>query len=444
VTGARYRLVHGDGRPDEDGQGDVRVGVGSLVLTLAGDDVLQIPFGHITGAGPADGYAVRIALADGAVLELTQLGRMRTQLLAELRDGQAALAAAGTAAVGDGELFRAQVGGAGGAVEVRVYEDALSVPGPGPGGAERIGFSFVGDIAVADYTVTVTGPGRAPLVLSGLGRRTSELAGLLSARRAAARARTSALLAALLPGLGPDLLRRVAGELRDGVAVPMTELDTIAPAVGGTLLRLVTRPARRDEVAELGRRTELAIGFRQVGSVRRAAVGTTGWRDSAVTPHIGDHGSWTGGGFGAFGWGFGWYGGNADWWRPMTARAGLERGQLAPASADLGALTTAGPEPTVLAFALGRAGDRVVFDVISQAGLGTYVYRAAGADGFARVNRELDNVGFRPPGAGGGAGGPLAEMLVGRVEPGADWAARLGELLGGAGPAGGGPGTVGG
>jgi hypothetical protein len=305
----------------------------------------------------------------------------------------------------------------------------------------------------------VTGPGRPPLVLSSLGRRTTEFAGLLSARYADAHVRTSTLLAALLPRLAPGLLRRASAELRDGVAVPVAALDRIAPGAAATLLQLVTVPERRDAVAELGRRTELALGFHQVRSVRRAAVGTTPWRDPAVTPHIGDHGSWAsgglGGGYGGYG---GFFGGNPDWWRAMTPRADVHRGQLIPATEDLAVLTTAGDQPKVIAFVLGRTADRVVFDIISQPGAGTWVYRAAGPDGLALINRELDNAGFNPPAAdrpgGGGAGpgaGTLAELLAGWVEPGPGWAARLGPLLnqnGGPGETGrpdenGGPGAAG-
>jgi len=57
------------------------------------------------------------------VLELSRLGVMRTQLLAELRDGRGDDAAA----VGEPALFSGVSGGE--PAEIRVYDDALLVVG---------------------------------------------------------------------------------------------------------------------------------------------------------------------------------------------------------------------------------------------------------------------------------------------------------------------------
>jgi hypothetical protein len=51
-------------------------------------------------------------------------------------------------------------------------------------------------------------------------------------------------------------------------------------------------------VSALADRTDVAIGFRQLASVRRSAVGLTPWRDPSATPHIGQHES-PGGRFGS-------------------------------------------------------------------------------------------------------------------------------------------------
>ena len=107
------------------------------------------------------------------------------------------------------------------------------------------------------------------MILSRLGRRTDELAALLDGRLGGARGRTAAFLGSLLPGLDPMALRTAAGLLRDGVAVPARTLDAVHPDLAGTLVQVATLPARRDAVAELARRTDLAIGFRQLASVSR-------------------------------------------------------------------------------------------------------------------------------------------------------------------------------
>jgi hypothetical protein len=69
-----------------------------LVLAPSAGSVLPIPFGQIFSVTEPEPFTVRITLAGGDAIELSRLGVMRTQLLAELRDGrgdEAAAAAAG-------------------------------------------------------------------------------------------------------------------------------------------------------------------------------------------------------------------------------------------------------------------------------------------------------------------------------------------------------------
>ena len=338
-------------------------------------------------------------------------------------------------------------------VEVRVYDDALLVIGAA--GGERISFSFVGAVRVRDYAVTVEVTGRSAVILSRLGRRTDELAALLDDRLREARGRTAAFLGSLLPGLDPMALRTAAGLLRDGVAVPAGPLDAIHPDLAGTLVQVATLPARRDAVADLGRRTNLAIGFKQLVSVRRPAAGVTPWRDHAAAPHIGTHES-PGGAFqpglmgmmgagimadgragpgGSFGFGEG-YGAFGAYWafralgagmnarqqRPMTPRPDVTRGSLTPATEDLSALVATGESPTVLAFALGRCPGRVVYEVLNQPEPMTFVYRADGADGLATINRALDDAGFQ-------AAAVPADGLAAQVPHDAQWPDRITRLL---------------
>lgn len=144
-----------------------------------------------------------MTLADGNAIELHGLGTMRTQLLAELRDGRAEVAAEAASAVGEAEIFGGTAGGD--SAEIRVYDDALLIITAAA--TERISFSFVGAVRVRDYTVTVEVAGREPVMLTRLGRRSGELAELLATRLREARGRTSAFLASLLPGLDPMALR---------------------------------------------------------------------------------------------------------------------------------------------------------------------------------------------------------------------------------------------
>src|SRR6185437_12365477 len=119
---------------------------------------------------------------------------------------------------------------------------------------------------------------------------------------------------------------------------------------------------------------------------------------------------------------------------------------LTPETEDLAALTTAGADPTVLAFALltpARGGDPVVYDVLNLPEPVTYVYGAGGADPRALVNQALDDAGFAAGEVHAAAAGdlaaarrqdsatsPLARALVTAVARDQAWPARLAELLG--------------
>jgi hypothetical protein len=498
VTTAHYRLLSpgGDaseeGSVSEEGSADVVVGDGTLVLTPSAGDVLRVPFSQIAAVAEGEQFSLRIALARGAVIELSRLGVMRTQLLAELKEAQAESAAQSASVVGEADIFTGLCVGQQGRdqqVDLRIYDDALMMTGSS--GSERISFSFVRDVRSANYVVTVEVSGRDPVELSRLGNRTGEFTEALGKRLSAARGRTSAFLGSLLPGLDPMALRQAAGLLRDGVAVPASTLNGIHPELADSLISLSALPERRAEVADLARLGELAIGFRQIVSVHKDAEGVTPWQDHAVTPHIGGHesrggsfspgfggmlaaglmsglgpgggfggggfggGGFGGGGFGGFGGGAfepGGYGGYGDYWayralgagmntpqqRPMTQRPDMTRGRLTPATEDLARLTATGDSPTVLAFVLVAAADRVVFEILNLAEPATLVFRAAGQDGLAAVNRALVDTGFAAPAGGGlgaaapaGRGVAMSELLVGQVEHGEQWAEQVGALASG-------------
>jgi len=447
VSSAQYRLVAANGSVLEAGNGDVTVAGGVLELQPAGGSALRVPPGQIAAVAEPEPFTVLVTLADGTALELSRLGRMRTQLLEELRDARAEAAAAETGAVGSAVRFAGAVPDA--LADLYVFEDALLVVADGR--VRRIAFSFVADIQVRDYIVFIAVTGQDTLAVTRLGRRTDEFAALVGERLGEARTRTSAFLGSLLPGLDPMALRTAAGLLRDGVAVPVRELDAIHQDLSASLLRVATLPDRYPAVADLAGKADVAIGFKQVTSVRRAAVGLTPWRDPAVTPHIGQHetpggrfgpglggvmaagvmsGLGPGGGLG--GYGLGGYGGFAGYgyggpfgggpgaygalggywafralggglnWSPggqphMTPRPDVRRGLLIPETEDLAALTTSGADPTILAFALltpASGGDPVAYTVLNLPAPVTYVYRAGGANPRAAVNQALDDAGF--------------------------------------------------
>jgi hypothetical protein len=466
VSSAQYRLVGANGAVLESGSADVSVAGGVLELQPAGGAALRVPSGRIASVAEPEPFTVLVTLADGSALELARLGRMRTQLLEELRDAQAGAAAVESGAVGSGLRFSATV--AASAADLHVFEDALLVLAGGR--TARIAFSFVADVRARDYTVSIDVAGQDTLAVTGLGRRCDEFAALLGERLREARTRTSAFLGGLLPGLDPMSLRAAAARLRDGVAVPVRELDAIHPQVSASLLRVATLPDRFTAVAGLADRADLAIGFRQASSVRRSAVGVTPWHDPSAMPHIGQHDSPGGlfmpgfggamaasalGGVGPMGgmggyWAFRALGAGLNWNQgggqpAMTPRADVRHGLLIPETQDLAALTATGANPTILAFALicpSGHGDPVAYVVLNRPDPATYVYQAGGPDPRALVNRALDDAGFSAAAIHAATSGdpssphrrdaessPLARALLTTVPHDASWPARLAELM---------------
>lgn len=463
---ARYRLLTPTGEATEEGSADAAVTDGTFVLTPTAGEVLRVPFGQIASVAEAEQFTLRVALAQGTVVELSQMGAMRTQLLAEMRDAHANAAAKTAATVGEADIFSGIAGGE--QAEIRLYDDALLIVGPA--NALRVSFAFVKSVRDENYVVTVEVTGSDPVILTRLGNRTGEFTTALSRRISDARSRTSAFLGALLPGLDPMALRQAAGLLRDGVAVPAGTLAGIHPDLAKTLIEVAALPARRAGLEELAGRADLAIGFRQVSSVHKEAEGVRPWQDHSASPHIGDHdghagsfapgfagmlaagvmaggpgafgpaqygtgfggggfglGSFGGGGYGSGGYGSGGFGGGpfgfregygdyGDYWayralgagmrtpeqHQMTQRPDVTRGRLIPAGDNLSALTAAGDDPTVLGFVLASTGDRVVFEVLNLPDPPTLVFRANGPDGVGIINRALVDSGFKPPAPTGG------------------------------------------
>ena len=486
----QYRIIGSDGNEVESGTAQATVTSGALDIQPDGAGAVRVPFARVASIGEPQPYTVAVTLDDGHVIELSRMGTMRTQLLAELRDARAAATAADAGAVGKAEVFPAWIGD--GAVEAHVHDDALLLVADS--WTRRLAFSFVDRVAQENYAVEVALSGNSSVVLSRLGRRTSELTALLEERLREARGRTAAFLGSLLPGLDPMSQRSAAALLRDGVAVPARALDGIHPEISATLLKVATQPDRFPTVAALAQHADLAIGFKQAASVRVAASGGTPWHDPSRPPHIQDHEAPQGffqpglagmmarevvgapglGGYGYGGLGFGGlgyggpfgggyerFGGFGNYWayqalgnginwgsgaagppRQMTPRADVRRGTLIPPSEDLAALTLSGEQPTVLAFALfASSRGRVAYDMLNVPDPVTYVYEA---DGDARtvINKALDDTGFQAAAVHAAAEGGLiaaartdapavllAHSLVAQVPHGEEWQRQIAALL---------------
>jgi hypothetical protein len=454
----RFRLIADGGALLDEGDGTAEMAGGALVVTPAHGAVLRVAPGDVLEISEPEPFTVRLALSDGARLELQRLGRMRTQLLAELADARVAdtervLLLDG---VGTPEIFPGACDGA--PAQLRLYDDALVVV-PDGGLAEKFPYAFIRDVTTehGGYTIIVHVPGRPGVTLGRLARRTGEFLELLRARTAAAAGRTAHFLAALLPGLGPVALRSVAALLRDGLAAARTDLEAVEPSVFPALLAAACRPDRAEGARRLLTSGTTWFGFKQTDSVQREGSGAGPWHDSARPPvldHDGRAGSFAAGlpgmfaagvmsdvdsPFGLFGLG-GLQAGEAG--GPHRLREVFPHRGVTPAYTDYAAL-----EPAVLAFLLVLTpSGHLVYEVLNAPDHATYVFTCRDADQAAQLNRALDLLSFRVEGIAADASSAgshyrkaaerlpalrvLRERLAGRVIHAEGWSAKLGDIIG--------------
>ncbi|GAA3292761.1 hypothetical protein Dvina_35340 [Dactylosporangium vinaceum] len=413
-----YRLIADGGALLDEGGGTAEMAGGALVVTPEHGTLLRVAPGDIVELQEPQPYVVMLTLADGARLELSRLGVMRTQLLAELSEARVAdtervLLLDG---VGTPEAFNAVVDGV--EAELRLYDDAL-VSVPGAGLADKYPYPFIKGVTTdaSGYTISLDVPGRPPVTIGRLARRTTEFLDLLRARTAAASGRTAHFLAALLPGLGPVALRSVAGLLRDGLAAPRAGLEAVEPTVFPALLEAACLPDRAAGAQHLLGLGQTWLGFKQTVSVQRAGSGAGPWRDSAkpiVLDHDAHAGSFASGAAGMFAAGmmsgfdgpfdsfgpalaYGMLGGFQSSYAggPHLPRDVFQHQPVTPAHTDYAALDTA----AVLAFLLVLTpSGHLVYEVLNEADHATYVFSCRDADQLAQLNRALDLVGFRVEG----------------------------------------------
>jgi hypothetical protein len=466
-----FRLIAEGGALLDEGDGTAEMAGGALVVTPQHGAVLRVAPADVVEIGEPEPFTVRLALSDGARLELRRLGHMRTQLLAELGDARVAdtervLLLDG---VGTPETFPGTCDGM--AADLRLYDDALVVV-PAGGLAEKLPYAFIRGVTTdpSGYTLFLDVPGRPPVTLGRLARRTGEFLELLRSRTGAAAGRTAHFLAALLPGLGPVALRSVAALLRDGRAAARTDLEAVEPSVFPALLDAACAPERAAGARRLLTSGTTWLGFKQTVSVQREGSGAAPWRDPARPPvldHDGRAGSFAPGLPGMFSAGvMSGFDGPFDAYGPSLAFGMLGLGGLQGASAggphrprevfphqnvtpaytDFDALS-ATVDPTVLAFLLVLTpSGHLVYEVLNAPDHATYVFTCRDADQAAQLNRALDLLSLRVEGiyADASSAGSqyrkaaerlpalrvLRERLAGRVIHDEGWPTKLGDIIG--------------
>jgi hypothetical protein len=270
----RFRLVAPGGAVLEEGEGDARVETGALVVVPELGQPLRIRPIDVLAVDEPVPYTVSLRLAEGPTLEMSQIGPLRTQILADFATVRSdstldtfLLKGLGTPVVFPGAVDEVEA-------EVRIYDDVL-VAIPQVGDPQQVRLSFVDEVRTdaSGYRITVLSAGRAPLDVHRLASRTSEFLELLRKRVTGSRLRSATLVNSLLPGLPSLAGRTVATMLRDGVPARFEDLDAIEPTISTSLVRAATLADRVPCVEALRRRGSLWFALHQRESVEVAATG---------------------------------------------------------------------------------------------------------------------------------------------------------------------------
>ena len=283
-----FRLSAASGEVVDEGDGGVAVDGGTVTVSPQLGQPLRIAPEQITEVSEPVPFTVRIRLVDGTLVDLSQLGPLRTQLLAQIGDIRVADSREGLVTIGFGE--RQRFHGAVDDVEadISLYDDGLvAIPVSGP--PVQVPYSLIEDVTTdpTGYRISISMGDAGTVVVQRLAQVTSQFLTLLRQRATDARGRTGAFLEALLPGLGPLVQRQLAGDLRDGVAVPKATLDGVDPRVWPALLAAAALPERAAGAALIESLGEPALGFHQISSVEVAAQGTTHFAEAGAVESTG-------------------------------------------------------------------------------------------------------------------------------------------------------------
>ena len=271
-----FRISAASGEVVDEGDGAVAVEGGAVTVSPQLGQPLRIAPEQIAEVGEPVPFTVRIRLGDGSAVELSQLGVLRTQLLAQIGDLRVADSRQGLVTIGFGEpqRFHGAVGGV--EADISLYDDGL-VAIPVGGLPVQVPYAVIEDVTTdpSGYRIGIAMGDAGSVEVERLAQMTSQFLTLLRQRATDARGRTGAFLQALLPGIGALAQRQLSGDLRDGVAVPRTALDSIDPRVWPALVGASALPERVAGAALIEALGEPALGFHQISSVEVAAQGTT-------------------------------------------------------------------------------------------------------------------------------------------------------------------------
>jgi hypothetical protein len=283
-----YRISTAGGEVVDEGDGTVAVDGRALTVSPQLGQPLRVAPEQITEVSEPAPFVVRVRLSDGSAVDLSQLGPVRTQILAQIGDIRVDSSRAGLVTIGFGESQRFH-----GVVDdleadLSLYDDGMvAIPVSGP--PVQVPYALIEDVTTdpSGYRITISMGDAGSVAVQRLAQVTSQFLTLLRQRATDARGRSGAFLQALLPGLGPIAQRQLAGSLRDGVAAPRSTLDGIDSQVWPALLAAAVLPERSAGAALIQSLGDPALGFHQVASVEVEAKGTTHFAEAGAVQSTG-------------------------------------------------------------------------------------------------------------------------------------------------------------
>ncbi|MFL5797186.1 MAG: hypothetical protein ACJ77A_04545 [Actinomycetota bacterium] len=287
-------VVEPGGASGEAVPASVDVGQNTLTIVPERGDPITLAYIDVDDVFDDD-YTLRLTDFAGRRYDLSMLGRAYGQVLADVRQLRNDLLQHDLLLTGVDlqDTFPARFLGQDGsepvACEVRLFEDLMVVV-PERGVMWGLPYSFVDEIRFDEelYQTHVVTDDGGDHVFGMAGLRSQELPGELRRLLDALATRTGRSLGALVPGLEPAVLSRLAGRMRDGRAVQQREVDGIAAGVWPRLVdAVVGTPELRstfDLLASMCPPGWPALGVKAVVTEEEGSPGGVGSGEDRVEP----------------------------------------------------------------------------------------------------------------------------------------------------------------
>jgi hypothetical protein len=365
--------------------GKVKLTIGETGFTVSAlFDVVEIPFAEVNGIDFVD-YAVTVE-TEGGDYTFTRMGEWAQRFYDALCEtwGKAVLRALFVSdkpiLTANGDYHFTENGEtACGCAPIHIYENCVVALPPG-GGARRVPLCFAAGMDKGDYELTLRLSTGARYTFAKLGYDTAPFADALEKQIRALREKSLATIKELDPSLTAAQASRLAKFMPEGAAVPIGQLETIAPSFAAAVEAKLTETRAADSYKafkELCDPARIWVGFKK-NDARTDGAGAAGGLPGMI------------GGVGAM---LGGLTGNGD--NPLAALSNLTGG-----AATLESENAPKPDPYLFWLIVPSRDNRyaaVEFAVLPGESAATFVYRTGGDFSLfaARLNRALEAINFK-------------------------------------------------